>query len=418
MPLWRDPRVLSDDWTPPRLIGRETLLRELADLRPVPFHPHPRALLVLHGARGAGTSTLARSFGHDLFRAWSAGDRRSPPLWIRVNVAETHSPSRTILRAFQEIDPSVRIQGSSSEQLTLLFLRRLRTTQRPTILWFDQVGLAPGELGRILRPLVAPHEFMPEGADGLPLLAVLISGASDPLAEHPLPEAKEGDFRVLRRQVPPLAPPQLLEALTVRARLAFDRAPDAAVLEAARDLLTTNGWGLAGAGLVLEECARRAEQRGGTRVLSTDVHRPAHVRATYRAARMLDSCLLRALREGWERQGRPVPVGELMPRFRAICQQEGLPVPRPARVWRHLVVLEAQGTITRTLRMGGPGGTKSLLGFPALPACGPVPKGPGMGEASALPPSATTALEPTRTPEREAAPGMLPLPPAGELPTP
>lgn len=371
MTLWRDPRVLGDEWCPPQLIGRQDLQRELSEMRPVPFHPHPRAAVVLHGPRGVGTSALAAEFVRDLLTAWGRGPRSHPPLVLRTDVARTPSPGRTIGALFRVLDPSSGNRGASTEQLTMLLLRRLRSLQRPTVVWLDQVRRSSAELSRILLPLISPEGFLPEGGDGLPLLAVVVSGEMDPLEPVDVAGAFPPTMPILRRKVRPLAPGQMLEALKVRSRLAFEEPPDEEALVVLRDLLISHGWGLSAAGLTLEEAARRAQARGGGRILSEDVRRPAQLHLSHRHARLFDACLLQVLREATSLGIQRVPMSHLRSRLGELCREEGLAAPTQARLWRHLISLEQAGAFRREVQLGGVGGSRTVLCLPPAPSTVP-----------------------------------------------
>ena len=54
-------------------------------------------------------------------------------------------------------------------------------------------------------------------------------------------------------------------------------------------------------------------------------------------------------------------VGVLWEVLATRCAAEGLSVPTAARLWRHLVGLERSGLVTREVRLGRPGGSRTLV---------------------------------------------------------
>lgn len=442
MTLWRDPRVLSDEWCPPALLGREEELRQLREVLPLPFHAHPQATVVLSGPRGSGTSALAYHFARSVLDGWRNRSGREPPLLLRVDASQTRNPSRTAAALFREIDPSVHGRGLSTEVLILLLLRRLRTLRRPAVIWLDQLRAPSGELHRVVGPLASPETLLPEGREGLPPLAVVVSGEVDPLSDDPwgrggaAPGAAARAPGSLRLSIDPLPPAQILEALDVRARLAFDLPPAPGTLGVVRELLLNRGWGLTAAGAVLEESGRRALARGGDRLEMRDVVPPWRPCASHRVARVMDECLLGALYEVASRHpDQAVSLSELRPALRERCRARGVPEPTGGRLWRHLVALEQVGALRRDVRLGGLGGTRTLVGLPRVdrpapaPAAPPAPEGhpthrvlPGDGGEGARGPGVEPRLTRPTSGPRPAGPAAVPPPwrspgPDGPAPT-
>lgn len=401
MSFWRDPRVLSVEWTPPRLIGREELAGELQALLPYPAHPHRRASVVLAGARGVGSSTLARRFVQNVHDLWWNSTRRShPPLLLRADLAESPSPSRAAATLFRGLDPDFDPRGTSTEMLLLLLLRRLRTVQRPTVVWVDQVREGFPGVVRLLRPLLDPDRLLPEGSQGLPPLVVTVSGETQALEgrEEIAPGCLPGP--TLYRRLSPLSPEEVRQALEERARLAFESPPSTAALLEMRDLLLTKGWGVALGAELLRESGRRAEARGAPRIEPCDVTPPPDPTTPRRNARALDACILEALRaESVGSTGGGLALPELRARVVLRCQEEGLPWPTSSQLWRHTVRLERAGAFHREVRMGGRGGSATRFVLPSLPSPHP-PDGPRTDPAPGVPQGPvgpTMAMEP-RTP--------------------
>ena len=200
----------------------------------------------------------------------------------------------------------------------------------------------------MLRALARPQEVLPEGAAGLPPLLVLVSGGRDLVPE---------EIETVRTQVPPLQGSALVEAIRARAALAFHLPPGPEVLRAWADLVVASGQGLSIVGDLLAEAGARAEARESLRVELEDVALPERLPRHGHDAEGFGAVLLEVLRSA---EG-TLAVGELRVRLTTRCAQVGLRAPTPARLWRHLVGLERKGILRREVRLGGPGGSRTLV---------------------------------------------------------
>src|SRR5271170_3250837 len=161
------PEVLARDWLPPVAMGREPEVAELARRldAPVPRAPPPWVVGV-SGARGSGTSTVARRAARsvaDLLRSRSgAGSPRV--LAVRtLGLRGTHGVASALLR---HLDEGFDGKGFSVIEILAGFLRRVRREGRATVLVLDDIGLGGADLGPILRALGDPDRFLPEGENG------------------------------------------------------------------------------------------------------------------------------------------------------------------------------------------------------------------------------------------------------------
>lgn len=345
--LWRCAQVLERGWTPPLLVGREALLDHLH--RSVLSRLAPLASLAvsIQGPRGSGTSTVAAHLAATAKDRLSRPGAKGTPLVLRVDTSAHRSPSALVTALFHEIDPSYNGRGASAEFSLLLFLRRLRTLGRPTVLLFDQIG-AKVDLSRVLRPLAQPDGLMPEGAAGLPSVLVITAGARDPFPE---------DVEATRMALPPVRGQLLHQAITQRANLAFQATPSPGAIAAIADLSVAQGWGLSMTGELLTEAGRRAEARGSPRVEAEDVAVPANVPRHGADAEGFGAIILEVLRTS----ASPLKAGELRRKVATRCEEVGIRGPTQARLWRHVVGLERKGLILREVRLGGVGGSSSTI---------------------------------------------------------
>ncbi len=342
--LWRDPRVAQKTWRAPVLVGREELLQAQERALRVALDRDGRAVVSVVGPRGSGTTSVAEC-ALATFTQGFLGSRS--PLVLKVDASTCRTPGLLVKALFRLIDPAFQGQGASTEFLSMLLLRRLRTLGRPAVVWIDQVH-SSGEFGRVVRALARPQEVLPEGNAGLPPVLVLASGARDLVAEG---------IEAIRTIVRPLPGPALFEAIRTRAALAFHRLPGHEVLRAWADLVVARGWGLSIVGDLLAEAGARAEARGSPLVEPQDVALPRALPRHGADAEGFEAALLHVLRAA---KG-PFAVGDLRRGVIARCGEVGIRAPTPARLWRHLVALERKGLVRREVRLGGTGGSRTLV---------------------------------------------------------
>ena len=363
--LWRDRRVVDRAWGAPALVGREEVLAAQERELRAALDLHGRAVVSVVGPRGAGTSSIAERAVATFAERFLG--RRSP-LVLRVEVSQCRTPGLLVKALFRRIDPDFQGQGASTEFLSMLLLRRLRTLGRPAVVWLDQAH-SSGEFGRVARAIARPQEVLPEGVSGLPPLLVLVSGGRDLVPE---------EIETVRTQVPPLQGPALLEAIRARAALAFNVPPGPEIVGAWADLAVASGRGLSIVGDLLSEAGVRAEARGSLRVDLEDVALPSCLPRHGSDAEGFEAALLDILRAA----AGPFAVGELRRRLAVRCGEVGLRAPTQARLWRHLVGLERKGVVRREVRMGGAGGSATLVSLTAVP---PVLRGGTSHVATASP---------------------------------
>ena len=342
--LWRDSRVMERCWRTPILVGREEVLAGQERAVRAALERDGRAAVSVVGPHGSGTTSVAESAVATFSERYIG--RRSP-LILRVDVSDCRTPGLLVKALFRQIDPDFQGQGASTEFLSMLLLRRLRSLGRPAVVWLDQAH-SSGEFGRVVRAVARPQEILPEGTSGLPPLLVLASGVRD-LA----PEGVE----TIRTIVRPLQGPDLIEAIRTRAALALHLPPGPEVLRAWADLVVARGWGLSMVGDLLAEAGARAEARGALRVELQDVALPKALPRHGADAEGFEAALLEVLRAA---KG-PFAVGDLRRGLIARCGEVGIRAPTSARLWRHLVGLEEKGLVRRDVRLGGAGGSRTLI---------------------------------------------------------
>ena len=346
--LFRDCRILERAWQAPTLIGREELLSSLerASLS-LSAGGAPLAVSVF-GPRGSGSSAVAAHVVATAMERLTQPGSKGTPLLLRADASACRSSSALVSALFREVDPGYDGRGASTEFSALLLLRRLRTMARPAIVWADQVEAKAAHVDRVMGLLAHPERLLPEGAAGLPTMLVVASGERNVLPE---------DASVVRTV---LAPPQardMCRAIMTRANLAFTTLPSLEAVEAIASLSISCGWGLSMVGELLAEAGRRAEARGGRWLEVDDVTLPANLARAGRDGSSFEALLLEVLRA----TAGATTVGKLRRALDARCQETGVRQPTQARMWRHLVGLERKGVVRREVRMGGPGGSRTLV---------------------------------------------------------
>ena len=346
--LWRDRSVLERSWTPPVLVGRGAELARLESTVLPKLAGGEAVAVSISGPRGSGTSTVA---AHQVGTVQTRLTRPGPkgtPLLSRADVSACRTPLALVTALFRGIDPAFIGRGASTEFLTLLLARRIRTVGRPTLIWLDQVRQSGLDVSRVLRPLAHPEQLLPEGPAGLPTLLLVASGTADILPDDP---------ELVRTELRPLPARDLCKAIMTRANLAFSAPPSLEAVEAIATLSISRGWGLSMVGELLAEAGRRAEAREGRWLELEDVALPASLPRAGRDASTFEAVLLEVLRAATG----VTTVGKLKRALDARCQEAGLRQPTQARLWRHLVGLERKGLLRREVRLGGTGGSRTLV---------------------------------------------------------
>lgn len=345
-------------WRAPELVGREELHVELRS-NLSKLMPGRRVGVCITGPRGSGTSALASRLvctaKDQMTRPGSSG----APLVLRADSSTCRSANSVVAALFREIQADLDSRGASTEFLAMLLARRVRTLGRPTIVWLDQVRATSFELERALRPLLFPEQALPEGPEGLPTLLVVVSGERDPV-----PEPTEGfATTVSRLSVPPLVGHQLFQAIMARATKAFTAPPSMEAVVAIADLVLAQGWGLSMVGELLLEAGKRAEARGGRWLEAEDVALPSMLPKARKRAAGFDAVLLEVLRSA---KGE-LSVGVLRAQAAERCRATGIRSPTGALLWRHLVGLEKSGVVSREVRVGGSGGSRTMISLAGRP---------------------------------------------------
>ncbi len=356
------PEVLARDWTPPVLIGRSWPLDELRRALRVPPAIEGRTeVAIVRGPSGSGTSAVARRAALDVVERWRHAGGAGRPLVAVVRVAWAETTRGVAAELLQRFDPDFAPHGFPVAELMAGFLRRLARAGRPAIVVLDDIGPAAPDLSPIVRALLVPERFLPEGGSGRPPIWLLAAGSDEPGAawEH-LAEAGATGAEV---RLAPYSAAELSAIVRDRARRALGRdAPDLGGDRFAPPPSVAAG----GARRAIELLRREfgppsgpwiAPFSGGDPLAVSLPVEPRLLDALERAA-VSGSAMMSSLKE-WEAR---------------LAREEGArPLPATT-LWRRIVRLEAAGIVRREVRTGGNGGTQSRLELlrPVPRASGPT----------------------------------------------
>lgn len=337
------PETLSAEWVPPVLFGREAesdyLDRRLG--RPVAGEV-PHAAVV--GPRGSGSSVVVRAAAARWVRQAAPVERgRVVPVSVRW-CHGTVGVASALLRAFDE---GFGGRGFSVAEIMAGFLRRLQRDGRRVAIVLDDAGSAGPELRPILRALLAPGSFLPEGLGAPPRWAVLVAGTLPaPALQRELADSR---FRAEERlTLAPYSAQELGELLADRARRALGSEPEAGWFgELLRRALDEGGGASRALQLLRDQFGppaspdRGAAGRTGPEWESVE---PRLLVALARAT-VAGPCELSALRDA----------------ERKLAQRDGVAPLAATTLWRRMIRLEQMGVLQREVRSGGPGGSRSLV---------------------------------------------------------
>lgn len=350
MTLWKDRNTFTREWGTRealRRVAKDELYRRLA---PPPGGTSPRGV-VLTGAPGSGTSRLGRRIVAVLSHPpWNQG-RRIPRHLFRVDLRESSHEHAALVQFFRHFDESFLGSGYSSSALSELLRRRLRSEEGPVLVWVDNARDLPN-FSNFWHGLLSGLEELPEGS------ALVISGSFDPTAGVPSVGAL-----VQRIELPAPGPEEILDLLREIAREGFVVPPEEEVLKVIALRARSAGIGLEGAIEMLEEAGVRAEERSLARVSISEVGRPRGIDRR-RDPRQVAAAILQSL------SGRApsLEIGVLQRSVGEWFGREGIGPPSPSLIRRHVGMMERAGVLTRTISLGGNGGTRSVVRLRSPPA--------------------------------------------------
>ncbi len=310
--VWKNKRALEAGWIPygfpPPVIGEERI--------------H-----AVTGPRGSGTSTVANQVARDLAR-------RSGARVFRVDMRNVAGDHGAMVQLYRQVDSTFTGKGLSGQYLAVLFHRRLAAIGQPVVLWFDNVG-NPCEIPALRSMFLEPTALPPD-------VRVVVSGEVDPTASR-------GVGRVVLEAPGPQKIRSVAEGLC---REAFRVTPGPEVLENLTDAMSCNGRSLSRAARTLRDAGERAEARGAMRVELVDLSPLPREPGRRHGPEEVDREILGAVRALG--RGQEVSVGALV---RHLARP-------PSLVRRHLATLERKGLLVRRVRVGGMGGSRSLVSLP------------------------------------------------------
>ena len=342
------PEVLNREWLPPVLIGRWSALERLGRWlsEPLPDAGGTRAVSV-RGAAGSGTSAVARRAALSVAETIRREEGGPAPRVIAVRVRWCLGAQGVATELLRQFDPGFQPQGFAVAEILAGFLRRLLRERRPAVIVLDDIGPDSPDIGLVVRALVAPLRFLPEGVDSPPRIWLLVSGASEATAswERVRRAGVPADRTV---ELPPYTPKEVEAIVRDRAQRALGRIPP-------------EPWAERVAAVAAGTSASRAIDR-----LRRELYEPSGpVQRTLWGAPpaapvvSVEPRLLLALEQS--AANGPVTLHELKERERHLALAAGdRPLPTTT-FWRRVVRLEAAGVIRREVRTGGRGGTLSRV---------------------------------------------------------
>ena len=353
------PEVLAVDWLPPTPMHRAREVAELAERLRSSGPPFLAPHVWVEGAEGSGASTVARQ-GIRRFVADAPRERPTGPRVLAVRLRGSRSAAAVATALLRQLDSGFVGRGFATAEIMTGFLRRIRREARPVVVLLDDLDSGSPCLEPLVTPFRSPARYLPEGSAGIPPITIVVAGRTD-------------SVRRARRGWAPAAPCLELTRLTdeqVRAIVA-DRLARALNRDAAPSLIES-----------IVERARR-DGRGASRAIDL-VRRELLGSSIFRSDSVyrptpdvsdgaVERSLLDALRE--LARNDPADLCIVRDRERQIAASQGRRPLASTTFWRRILRLEQAGCVQRIVRVGGVGGTRSLVRWlmassegPSLPA--------------------------------------------------
>jgi hypothetical protein len=219
----------------------------------------------------------------------------------------------------------------------------------------DDIGPGAPDLGPVVRALLSPTRFLPEGIDVAPTLWTVLAGRSDAEAAWSRVH-RAGLPRTSRLVLRPPEPPAIRWAVADRAQRALGHPAPEELVDRIVTRTLRGGRGISRAIHLLRREMLGPSTASGNRAIPLGVGPAPDVEPRILAA------LERATR------GRPATLAEIRAWEVRLAAEEGArPLPATT-LWRRMVRLQAAGLIRREVRPGGSGGTRSMIEL-----LGPIP---------------------------------------------
>ena len=344
------PEVLAQEWIPPVALGRrgevERVVRLLEHHRSTKM-TGPAALVV--GPAGAGSSTVVRLAARQIVDQLRCARQPAPPLVAAVRVRYCRGTLGVASELLRRLDPEFEGRGFRVVEIIAGFVRRLARDSRAGVVILDDLGPSSPDLAPILRALLSPGRFLPEGVDTPPRLWTLAAGSFAPgLGGGSTISRFVGPDRTVALE--PYTAAELEVIVRDRAERALNRPPPDDWIRSIVHRAIREGSGPVKAlevvrrDLLEPQAIRPGGPFGPQGKMSEFAVEPRVVEAIERAS-----------------DGDCATVGEVR-RWEAISAREQGVRPLPATTfWRRVIRLEQAGLVRREVRTGGPGGTRSLI---------------------------------------------------------
>ena len=339
------PEVLAADWLPPNPMHRAREVTELAEQLHANGPPSLAPHLWVAGTEGSGTSTVARQ-AIRRFAADAPYEHRPSPRVLAARMRGSRGAAAVATTLLRQLDPGFVGRGFATAEIMTGFLRRIRREARPIVVLVDDLDSGSPPLEPLVAPFRTPDRYLPEGIAGLPPITVVVAGRVDTVRRARRAWAPAAALRELS----PLAEGELRSIVADRFSRALGREGPVGLVASIVERARRDGRGASRALDLL-----RRELLGATALQPDSVYRPGP--GSWEGP--VERSLLEALRQLARTD--PADLARVRERERELAAAQGRRPLASTTLWRRILRLEQTGYVQRTVRLGGIGGTRSLV---------------------------------------------------------